>query len=314
MGKLLLYGFMVFLLAIPVFALGILWWLADWILYNQPFHFNFLLFVSFLLGILAFLSFVFEFVLPTIFWPPKRVLRVDPLPKKVAVGMTAYNDEDAIGDCVRDFKSHPSVVKVVVIDNNSTDRTAEVAKKSGALVVRESIQGYGAACKRAIAEASKYAPITCLVEGDGTFSARDLDKLLAYLDNADMVLGTRNTAELVTQDSQVNNWFLRYGNIFMAKLIQLRYWDRLRLTDVGCTFRVMRSEKVPQLLPRLKVGGGLQLYFSVRMILKALELHWKLIEVPVSLKARVGESKGVGNNYWKGFKNGLDMWKEILLH
>ncbi|MFH0714453.1 MAG: glycosyltransferase family 2 protein [Candidatus Diapherotrites archaeon] len=309
MGKILLYGFHVFLAAIPLFVLGALWWLAGWIFFGKPFEFNILLFASFVLGLFAFLAFLFDFVLPTIFFPPKRELRIEPLPRKVAVGITAYDHEFSIGPCIKEFKKNPSVVKVIVIDNNSRDRTAEMARKAGAIVVREPVQGYGSTCTRALKEASKYAPVVCLVEGDGTFLERDLNKLLAYLENADMVLGTRSTAELVTNDSQVNNWFLRYGNIFMAKLIQLRYWDRLRLTDVGCTYRVIRTEKLKKILPELNITG---LQFSPYMTLVALKHDLKVIEVPVSLRARVGESKGVGGSAWKAFRVGLDMWKEIL--
>lgn len=247
---------------------------------------------------------------PTMFSPQKRTLRYEPIKNpKVSVGMTALNDEEIIGKAVKDFKSLKEVVQVVVIDNNCVDGTAKEARKSGAVVVKEPIQGYGSACIRAMKEARKKGNLICLVEGDGTFSASDLKKLLSYIENCDMVLGTRTTAEIVSQDSQVNNWFLRYGNIFMAKQIQLRFWDKLRLTDVGCTFRIIRPEAFDKIENQLTVKG---MNFSPHMILVALKNHLKILEVPVTLRKRVGESKGIGGNAFKAFKTGLAMWKEIL--
>ncbi|MFH1588611.1 MAG: glycosyltransferase family 2 protein, partial [Candidatus Diapherotrites archaeon] len=228
---------------------------------------------------------------------------------KVIVGMTAYNDEGVIGKAVQDFKSNPLVSKVIVVDNNSIDKTFEEAKKAGAQTVKESVQGYGACCMRALKEARKGADIVVLVEGDQTFSSTDLKKLLAYIENADMVVGTRTTTELCAPDSQMN-WFMQYGNIFIAKLIQLRYWGKLRLTDVGCTFRAIRPEALDKIMLLLSVKGN---YFSPHMILQALKSDLKVIEVPVTLKKRAGKSKGVGSSISKGLATGLQMWKEILL-
>lgn len=223
--------------------------------------------------------------------------------------MTAYNDEEIIGVAVKDFLSQENVAKVTVIDNNCTDNTAFEAKKAGAIVVKEPIQGYGAACIRALTEARKFGNIIVLVEGDLTFSGTDIKKLTAYLENVDMVLGTRTTMEIVSNDSQIN-WFIQYGNIFIAKLIQLRYWGKLRLTDVGCTFRAIRPDALDKILGQLKVSGN---HFSAHMILVALKNDLKLIEVPVTLKKRGGISKGVGGDILKGLQTGIKMWIEILI-
>jgi glycosyltransferase involved in cell wall biosynthesis len=222
--------------------------------------------------------------------------------------MTAYNDEEAIGPSVKQFKSLKEVVSVTVIDNNCTDNTALNARNAGAVVVKERIQGYGSACIRALKEARKKGNLVCLVEGDMTFSASDLKKLTAYIENADMVVGTRTTAEIIDSDSQVT-WFMRYGNLFIAKLLQLRFWGKVRLTDVGCTFRVIRPEALDKIINKLHVRGH---YFSPHMILVALENGLKVIEVPVTLKKRVGESKGVGSDSLKGLITGFKMWWMIL--
>ncbi|PIS47846.1 MAG: glycosyltransferase family 2 protein [Elusimicrobia bacterium CG08_land_8_20_14_0_20_51_18] len=226
---------------------------------------------------------------------------------KITIGMTAYNDELSIGKAVGDFIRQENVKTVVVVDNNSVDKTSEEAEKAGALVVREEVQGYGASCLRALKEAMKHSDIICLVEGDCTFSGSDLKKLAAYLENADMVVGTRTTKELNAPDSQMS-LPLQWGNVLMAKLVQLRF-RHVRLTDMGCTFRLIRKAALEKIVDRLEVKGN---HFLCEMILTALGNDLMVIEIPVTLKKRVGESKGVGNNFFKAAATAFQMWKLIL--
>ncbi len=303
MGRAILFGFHFFLA-----GLFFVFFSFFFLVIQAGFFWNAFLF-SIVLIFIGILSAFYEIFALPVFFPEKRIFRQDILAnQKIAIGMTAYNDQESIGPAVKDFLGQPNVTKVIVIDNNCIDATAAEAKKAGALVVQESVQGYGAACIRALKEARKYGNIIILVEGDGTFSGTDIKKLVAYLENVDMVLGTRTTMEIVSANSQIN-WFIQYGNIFIAKLIQLRYWGKLRLTDVGCTFRAIRADALDKILPSLKVTGN---NFSPHMILVSLEYGLKIIEVPVTLKQRVGESKGVGSNIKKGLAAGFKMWAEIL--
>ncbi|MFA6035648.1 MAG: glycosyltransferase family 2 protein [Candidatus Micrarchaeia archaeon] len=244
----------------------------------------------------------------------KRVVRYEPLSSMtVGVGLTAYNDEKAIGGAVKDFKQNlggGKLVDLVVVDNNCTDRTAEVAKKAGARVVRETKQGYGHACMRALSEAAgeKKPDVVILCEGDGTFSAADAKKLLAYIENADMVVGTRTVVEVLDPDSQVD-WFINWGNKFIARMLQMRHWGSVRLSDVGCTYRAIRRDALERIMPNLKQGGN---SFSPHMLLVALDEGLTVIEAPVTFRQRVGESKGVGNKKVKGFGVGLAMLWHIF--
>ncbi len=304
MGRLLLYGFHVFMIACAFYAIGI-------ISFFFPIGLNgsFLFQSAMWLFILSFSTLVIESIFYVLVFPPKRALRIEPVKNmQISVGMTAYNDEGVVGKAVEDFKKAENVIKVIVIDNNCTDNTSKEAKDAGAIVVQEKIQGYGAACISALKEARKYGNTVCLVEGDMTFTSSDLKKLTAYIENVDMVVGTRTTKEIIAPDSQVD-LFMQYGNLFVAKLIQLRYWGKLRLTDVGCTFRVIRPEALDKIMPQLNVYGN---HFSPHMILVALKNDLKIIEVPVTLKKRGGESKGVGKNKIKGLINGIKMWSMIL--
>ncbi|MEW6607623.1 MAG: glycosyltransferase family 2 protein [bacterium] len=247
-------------------------------------------------------------LLSLFFSPSAKTLKFSPVKNlNISVGMTAYNDELSIKKAAEDFINQENVCKVVVVDNNSTDKTAEEARKAGATVIKEEIQGYGACCIKALREAMKYGDIICLVEGDCTFSGSDLKKFTAYLENADMVVGTRTTKELNTPDSQMN-FLLQWGNVLMAKLVQLKFWS-VRLTDMGCTYRIIRRDALEKIIDKLEVKGN---HFLCEMILVALKNNLMVIEIPITLKKRVGQSKGVGNNFIKAAITAIDMWKLII--
>ena len=243
--------------------------------------------------------------------------RVEWKGQPVTAVLTAWDDEDAIGPAVDEFRLQPAVAQVVVVDNNSTDRTAQVAAAHGATVVEEPRQGYGYACMGGLRYALEHTPaqFIVLVEGDMTFFADDLDKMLPYIGECDMVLGTRTTRTLTHDGSQMD-WFMAWGNLFLAFLIRLRYWDstflgRARLTDVGCTYRIVRREALDRIGEQLSVGGN---YFSPHMILIALRNNLSIVEVPIRFRKRVGVSKGAGGSRTRAMGIGLQMLQEIALH
>jgi len=217
---------------------------------------------------------------------------------RVHVGLTCYNDEAAIGQAVREFKASRHVHRVVVVDNASRDQSREVAAEAGADAVIEELRpGYGACCMRALREAAVGADVVILCEGDMTFTARDVPKFLAYLENCDLVLGTRATQELRDRGTQMD-WLINPFNQIVAKLHQMRFFGT-RLTDVGCTYRAIRKEAYERLGPYLRVE---QSHFSPHMFIEALKLDMRVIEVPVFFRRRVGRSKGVGTDKWKAAK------------
>ncbi len=234
---------------------------------------------------------------------------------RAVVAITAYNDAAATAQAVRDFKSQPAVVKVIVIDNNSTDDTASLAAAAGALVVNEPRQGYGYACIRGLAEGLKVrdADVVILTEGDGTFFADDVPKFLAYIDHSDLVVGNRVVRGLVDSDSQMD-YFFTWGNMALAMLLRLRFWDGRHLgpaglMDVGCTYRAIRTPALERILPDLVVGGN---HFSPHMLLVAMARGLSVVEIPIRFRRRVGQSKGASQSVWKGLQVGLAMTWHIM--
>ena len=208
--------------------------------------------------------------------------------KTISVVLPAYNEERYIRPAVEDFFLSDIVDEVIVVDNNSRDRTADEARQTRARVVHETRQGYGHALQRGIREAT--GDIIILAEPDGTFLGRDIHKLLAYADDFDMVCGTRTTRELVWDQANMG-WFLRIGNWTVAKLLQLLYGGP-SLSDCGCTLRLTLRSALDLIRDDLSVGGS---HFLPEMVILALQRRLKVIEVPVNYRGRVGESKITGN-------------------
>ena len=87
----------------------------------------------------------------------RDVMMEPPAIRQLTAVLTAFDDEESIGPSVDEFRAHPLVRRVIVVDNNSTDRTADVASEHGAIVVRESQQGYGRCVYRALQEGLGYS-------------------------------------------------------------------------------------------------------------------------------------------------------------
>jgi glycosyltransferase involved in cell wall biosynthesis len=208
--------------------------------------------------------------------------------KTVSVVFPAYNEEQYIKAAVDDFFIPGVVDEIVVVDNNSRDRTCQEAALTKARVVRETAQGYGHALRRGLREAT--GDLVIMAEPDSTFVGRDVLKLLAYSEDFDMVCGTRTTRELIWAQANMG-WFLRVGNWAVAKMIQVLY-DGPSLTDCGCTLRLTHRAALHRIQDELTVGGS---HFLPEMVIRGLRHRLRIIEVPINYRGRVGESKITGN-------------------
>jgi glycosyltransferase involved in cell wall biosynthesis len=224
--------------------------------------------------------------------------------KTVSIVFPAYNEEENIAQAVADFLSVEVVDDVIVVDNNSTDRTAERAAAAGARVIREKTQGFGAALTRGLREAQ--SDLIVLSEPDGTFVARDVIKLLSYGEDFDMVAGTRTRRELIWEHANMG-WFLRLGNAAVARMIELLF-NGPSLSDCGCTFRLINKAGRDEILPLLTVKAS---HFIPEMIILCLRSGLRVIEIPVNYRKRIGTSKITGT--FKGaFTTGMGMIFLIL--
>jgi glycosyltransferase involved in cell wall biosynthesis len=230
--------------------------------------------------------------------------------RTVSLVIPAYNEEETIGAVVEEFRQSPFLDEILVVDNNCKDRTAEIAARAGARVVRETRPGYGSALLAGMSAAK--GDILALVEADGTFRARDLPKLLAYIDDAGIVMGTRTTRQMVEQGANMR-FHLRWGNVVMAKWVELLWFrpHEPRFTDVGCTYRALTREAFLKIRPLLTETGPT---FSPAMMCAALRTRCRIIEVPVTYSRRAGGESKHSESFGKICKTAWLMFKTICRH
>lgn len=202
--------------------------------------------------------------------------------RSIAVVIPALDEEAAIGAVVRDIPSF--VDRIIVADNGSRDRTADVARTAGAIVVHEAEKGYGAACLKGIAAAGD-ADIVVFMDGDHSDFGADMPTLVDPIieGRADFVLASRVTGEResgsLTPQQQFGNWLA-------TTLIRL-IW-RARYTDLG-PYRAISREALDRLAMADRNFG-----WTVEMQIKAAEAGLRFEEVPGRYRRRIGQSKVSG--------------------
>jgi len=242
-------------------------------------------------------------------------VRVDDIGDRgLTVALTAYNDEQSIGSAVSDFLCHPMVCRVIVVSNNSnnsTDATVERAEAAGAITFNEAAPGYGRCVYRCLAEALNYddTDLIVLCEGDRTFRAFDIYKLVAFAPHAEIVNGTR-TVECLRDYSTQLSTFMYYGNLFVGKLLEAKHLGRSTITDVGTTYKLCRKSALAQLLPQLSPEVNLE--FNAHFLDRALESGLTVVECPITFHERVGTGKGGNTSDLRALKVGCRMMIGIV--
>lgn len=202
---------------------------------------------------------------------------------RVAVVIPCLDEERSLGLVLGEIP-RDLVHDVVVVDNGSRDRSAEVAMAAGARVVSEPKRGYGAACLRGIEEA-RDADVIVFLDGDHSFFPEDLRVLLPPVlsREADLVVGTRTRS---AEGRRAMAPQARYGNALACFLMRLFFG--IRYTDLG-PFRAIRREALLRLSMQDRNYG-----WTIEMQIKAAERKLKVLEVPVRCRERIGKSKITG--------------------
>ena len=200
----------------------------------------------------------------------------------IAVVIPALDEEEAIGKVLRDIPADAS--QVVVVDNGSRDRTADVARGLGAEVVAEPRRGYGQACLTGLAQL-KRPDIVVFLDGDYSDYPEEMSDLVAPLlaDEADMVIGSRT---LGNREKGALLPQARFGNWLSTQLIRLLFG--VSFTDLG-PFRALRFDALKRLRMQDRDFG-----WTVEMQVKAARLGLRSVEVPVRYRRRIGTSKITG--------------------
>ncbi|MBN2267366.1 MAG: glycosyltransferase family 2 protein, partial [Candidatus Babeliaceae bacterium] len=176
------------------------------------------------------------------------------------------------------------VDEIIVVDNGSTDKTAEVARSKGARVVKENLRGYGAACLKGIASA-KNPDILVFLDGDYSDYPDEMEKIIAPIlkGEADLVIGSR-IAHPDGKNALLPQAY--WGNKLTTWLIKILYHHTY--TDLG-PFRAIRIHQLQKLDMQDKNYG-----WTVEMQIKAIKNRLTIVEVPVNYRKRIGTSKVTG--------------------
>ena len=231
------------------------------------------------------------------------------LGKKVSIVFPVYNEKENIKNAIEEFLGHPAVDEVVAVDNNSKDGSDAEIKLTSAKYVKETTQGYGAALRRGMQEATGDLIVT--VEPDGTFRASDLDRLLVYSQDYDVVFGTRTARHPIWSEGEpgTNMYFaLRIGNWAVAKFLEYLF-NGPSLTDVGCTYKLIHRLAYEKVKHTFTVNGS---WFSPEYMVRVLQARLPVIEIPLQYGARIGTSKITGRP-WPAIKLGFRMIWFILV-
>lgn len=198
---------------------------------------------------------------------------------KISVVIPCYNEEDGIRSVIESMPKY--VDEIVVVDNNSTDKTSEVARGLGAVVVFQPIKGYGAAYQAGLPAAT--GDIIATLDGDGTYPADEISILVDALEDRhlDFISGAR----FPLRNGGAMNFTNKVGNMVLTLTTMLLWFRPLRDSQSGMW--VFRRSVLPSL--RLTSNG---MPLSEEIKIEAIEkLGKRFAEVGIDYRPRIGEVK-----------------------
>lgn len=212
---------------------------------------------------------------------------------EIAVLIPCYNEELTVEKVVKDFKHELPKAKIYVYDNNSTDKTAEIALKAGAIVRKESRQGKGNVVRSMFRDIE--ADVYVLVDGDDTYPAEEAPKMIEAVLNreADMVIGDRLSNGTYFEENKRN--FHDFGNKLVLGLINWMFNSNLK--DILTGYRVYNRFFVKN-FPILSEGFQIETEMSVF----ALNYKFKIKQMPILYRDRPEGSFSKLNTFKDGFR------------
>jgi glycosyltransferase involved in cell wall biosynthesis len=209
-----------------------------------------------------------------------------PVPRRISVIIPALNEEEPIADVVRSCLTTGLPDEIIVVDNGSTDRTAECARAAGAKVVVEPTPGYGRACAAGVRALSPECHLVVFLDGDGSDCPELMEQLVRPLAEGkqDFVIGSRTRGK--REPGSMN-----FQQVFAGRIagVLLRILYGVSYTDM-CPFRAIRRDALDRLGMKEKTYG-----WNLEMQMRAARSGLRILEVPVNHRCRTGgESKVSG--------------------
>jgi dolichol-phosphate hexosyltransferase len=209
--------------------------------------------------------------------------------KKITVIIPCYNEERGVGSVISGFKTaflenSNYDFEIIVIDNNSKDKTTEVAKTAGATVLFEGKKGKGNAVRKGFANVSSDTDFVVMIDGDDTYRPVELFRLIELLESdfCSVVLGSRLYGKISEGSMKSLNLL---GNKMFTLLSRVFYG--VQSTDVLTGYYAWKKSAVDNMLPHLNSDG---FTIEIEMVTKMAKLGETIFSVPISYDARAGES------------------------
>jgi len=213
-------------------------------------------------------------------------------------------DVTVVLPCLNEASSLPGVLaampagyRALVVDNNSTDGTADVARRHGAEVIAEPRAGYGSAVHAGVAAAT--APVVAVLDADGSLDPRDLPRLVDELDRgADMAIGRRRPVSGLRWP-----WHARLGNAAVCWRLRTRYG--LAVHDIA-PMRVARRDALLDLGVTDRRSG-----YPLELLVRAAAAGWHVVEHDVAYGPRTGGVSKVSGSLRGSVTAAVDFWRVI---
>jgi len=210
--------------------------------------------------------------------------------KKITVIVPCYNESKAIAKVLKAFPKTSLArlkwrMELIVVDNNSTDKTAHIARRHGASVITEHVQGKGNALLTGLRHVSKNTDYVVMLDGDNSYHPKEILRMIEPLDSGfcDVVLGSRIQGKIIEGSmgtiSRLGNWFFSF---------MVRFFYRVNVTDVLTGYFAWRKSALTTLIPHLNSTG---FEIEMDMITKMARLNMEVYSVPISYHNRIGNSK-----------------------
>jgi len=221
----------------------------------------------------------------------------------ISVIIPALNEEEPIADVIRAVAATKIPHEVIVVDNGSTDRTADRARAAGARVVAEPRRGYGRACAAGIRALSPQSDVVVFLDGDGSDCPEFMDRLVDPIvaGTHDFVIGSRTRGQREPGSMNFQQIFSgRVAGWLLSILYGVRYSDM-------CPFRAIRRDALEQLGMREKTYG-----WNLEMQMRAARAGLRILEVPVNHRCRAGGKSKVSGTLRGTFVAGARIMATFL--
>lgn len=210
--------------------------------------------------------------------------------KKIAILIPCYNEEKGIGKVIKNVPKEKLFqlgfqTEVIVINNNSTDKTQQIAEENNARVIVEAKKGKGNAIKTGFLSIKEDTDYVIMLDGDDTYNPSEIPRLIEPLESGfcDVIIGSRLEGRTLNGSLKLGNRIANWVYVFLV-----RHFYQINVTDVLSGFFAWKREALDNLKLHLSSDG---FAIEMEMVTKMVKLGYQIYSVPITYGIREGKSK-----------------------